>query len=101
MLYPQMEAISSLPDILGDVFAQHCVVHLGGCNLVQIEQGPIERFMERSVASAVSGFTEEVYSLGARAPALALEGNHFAEASGVNLAALHRPMRGRAARTRM
>lgn len=98
---PQVQAISTLPDIVGEGFARRCLVHLGGCSMVQRSERGVRKFMERSGASAVSGFTQEVNYLGMAAPALALEGNYFSELSDVNLATLHQPVNGEAGRERM
>ena len=109
MFHYQLEAVSSLPDILGDElasthgvgFARNCVVHLGGYFRVQGGRRSIAQFMKRSGASAVSGYTKVVNFLGARSPGLALEANYFSEISHVNLATLRQPQKGRAGRNRM
>ena len=76
---PQVGAISTLPDsaLAGERFADGCLVHFGGCNVVDIRDEDLDGFMKRSGAVAVSGFTEEVGFLDYRDAGLSLEGQFF------------------------
>ena len=74
-----------LSGLIGNNFAQNCLVHFGGCNVLDVPDEQIDNFLTQSGASAVSGYTNE--SGWHDPPNLALELTYFGRIceQGINL----------------
>lgn len=75
--FREVEALSTLADrIENDLFAERCLVHFGGCRVLDCSDDAIDAFLDRSGAYAVSGYTEDGYWIAGNSgfpPSLALE----------------------------
>ena len=63
-----------LDTLLTNADCANCLVHFGGCKVLEVEENRIREFVKRTGAMGVSGYTEDVGWLDTKwPPALALE----------------------------
>ena len=75
-----------LDTLLAEVDCTNCLIHFGGCKVLDVEENRIRDFMKKTGAMGVSGYTENVgWSDTKWPPALALELMLFSSVSAENI----------------